>query len=44
MTLLTDKYGRSWLQRRETYILLNINHTGVLNPVRKISQEVGNKK
>ncbi len=44
MKLVKDKYGRTWLKRYSAYILLNINHTGLLSPVKEISQEDGNKK
>jgi len=30
MKIVCDKYGRKWLVRYSTFILLNINHTGVI--------------
>jgi len=30
MKIVCDKYGRKWLMRYSTFILLNINHTGVI--------------
>jgi hypothetical protein len=30
MRILKDKYGRKWLEKYNTYILLDINHLGIL--------------
>ena len=35
MKIAEDKYGRKWLIKGRTYILLTINHTGLVPPPMK---------